>query len=1610
MSYMENAPTISHSRSSSINFLSVSKAPMESPAPLDTESETESENAYESEYGSEEEIIDHEPPVTSPYHPNLLWQPVVHSPKLDASLLWSAVNDKAFMQPSQFSELPAKDLRPTQRRSDVEMVLSSRNLWSKSSPDMQPSSVLIQALWGSTPVQAVTVKVRPVTQKPPRRSRRVTLLADIVENPEPLPNKRDTLGIFQFPWGERSDTAIPQPTYNPSFQARPPLNSMLESRSHQLEPELLEYSSTSFFDYDEEDEFDSEMETESDDDFDETTLWEIASMLKTTDLPSKDSLLPPPKPSQNIVTDYDDYETSSETDFSSENEDYEEFNNEYYGDYNEARNSIIIFSQEDVLNSEDMVLSNMASPLVVLNEQSSQEVFEFSGDSSRSLVEDSQLWDHTPSPSTKGFEYGLPQPTSDIWQAYIPSSQDMVRTKSQPSLSVPELSSHSLWNEEDSDISEELESNLDLCFEIQSPPTTSMSLMWTPPAVSFEVPSYGLFSIDSNRQDFRTTIQTPAAIDIKKIQRANSSVLSVLSSDKLWSIEDLMPCTGENWMLTSTVKPASLTVAASRSFMWTPIPVVASETIEGLFQPRTSRTNYRTTELEPAALVLTSKVRSAPRTLTKLVSNKLWRRQPCLLHLKRDHDWISESSIRPSSPSIASETSSGRSSPDISDASSIASTSTKASSHFSFASVSLPSVSVRRTLSAKKKEEVIPPPPPPADPSKYQSKLPVRQVSLKPTPRSPKTSPLTPLRQSKVLSSRDIFEARIPPNSEKPQFPKFRRSVVPKQPAKPAHRAIRHQYRSPVAFRANWEDALNEAIIAGLPRFKATSAEWDLSLNEAITLGTLPTIEEPQIALDLLELDLMDSVTESTNGPTYSAIYNPAILHPVFFTETLVSDVDNIHPAAVGHTKLLCLTASVNDWDRALGKIVPTDTTRVQRPTAFAFMWKDALKEAIAAGTPKKIESSSSIALPRDTVATSESVLPRYDVSSIHPVFFVDTLISTTTDIHPSCIGHCIFISPEPIPESSLWVPKSASMKSVVDSGLWTEPSKSVCDIQPQFETSPLDYSRRIITQKDSELSTLESFELWQPSSVSRTPRNWLHTSSKPKVTRNLLFQKPVVEIISHSDALMWELPTGIIECTPDMFANLKHDHVQRPSGTRSSLLPSLESTELYTVSEKSEPEIHWLRTSIATSKNIPTMWTANGSSTPDLFSSIMYEPIKKISATCSSVLPRLESSELFTPNKKSQPEINWLRAFIAPFAPITPIIATPRESMMWVASSVSTTSTPDLFANVKVEHVKRVSAVRPSTLPRLNSRSLFQVDTVKKTEVDWLRVSSTEPVIEESVAQAIVDDALLARESTFEDLMADVENLTEEEIAELLAADEFMTEEDSVDMSVVNEPLVDTGSNLLELEIMDMLELESTHSEEQLDLGEPLSRAEQLWTASPQIAAELSTGIWKATPVAAIARPDIFIKSNESHPQKSSTSFHAHVARLESSQLFIPSFVSKNEIDWLHTSCLSSTSSSNPVLTPSLNETPADLIPSPVLINAKTWMPRPSPIAQVSMGAMWMPSITHNEIELPLFSKKCSQPLIRKNRHEFEKKIESTELWTNERSTPESPKHWLLG
>lgn len=1321
------------------------------------------------------------------------------------------------------------------------------------------------------------------------------------------------------------------------YQA-PVVRAALESRSRQLEPDLSDYTSGSFFDdYDEEDELDSEVDPESDDDFDETTLWEIASMLKTTDLPSKNSLLPPMS-SQQIVDDHDDYETSSETDFSSEAENYEEFNNENYeGHGTEARNSVVIFSQDD-MDFDDEVSDHTMEPFATFHDESDENsfygAFEPQDDSLGDLTTYSMLWSNTTSLNNKEPGYGLPQPTSDIWQSYIPISHNTFRPKSRPSPVISNLTSNKLWGENEEDISDEYQPVAHVHSEPEPLPTTARILTWTPPAAFVEVLTPGLFSLEARGHDLRSTSEIPAAINLKKAQRIFSSELPRLSSKVLWAPQEFASSASKIWMLMDLDKPTRSSVAITPVFMWTPRAVVADVATQGLFETTSSRVNYRTTKLEPAALLLASKARSASGVLSMLSSNKLWR-QPCLLNLQRDHDWISESSIRPSSPSIASEMSSGRSSPDISDASSIASTSTKASSLFY-----LGPISIRRSLSIKKKGEIIPPPPPPVDPSKYQSKLPVRQVSLKPPPKlTPMASPSMQLRQSKVLSSRDLFEARIPPGVGKPQLPRFRRSVLPMKPAKPTHRAIRHQYRATVAFRANWEDALNEAIIAG-----------SQGAHEYLDTTTIPEvivqklrIADPLVSTEVIDiLESSSSVTtEISTGSLYSAVYNPVLLHPVFFTEKLISDVDNVHPAAIGHTKLLRLTASFDDWDRALGKAISKSKQRIQRPAVFSFMWKDALKEAIAAGISKRdtrtkrprvstFMSDDALKEAMATEVTKEEIarIQRPAASSLmwdaalkeaivvgiaeeadtcifnsavlHPVFFATTLISNGVDIHPASIGHTMVTSSRPMVESRLWTPKSLSMTSVVTSGMWIKRAILVQEGQELLKEPASMCPRRIIEHQGLELSLLESHQLWQPSQVPIVPRDWLQRSKKPSVSYRSLFEKPVSTVASQHKALMWELSPKTVNLVQDMFADIKREYIRRSATAHSLLLPPLESNELYTVSETTGSEINWLTSSIVKpviiAKDVSKMWTSNRSLTLDLFSNVVYEPSKRAISSRSSALPRLESSQLFVLLEKQHVEIDWLRissksisgaprkvlmweaASISPphtldlFANIkvdrikrvsnarnselprldtinlftiqdkteaeinwlrvsvASKVAVPRKSMLWARSTIST---PDLFSEFKADHVERTSRVRTAFLPRLTSTRLFATKTESKAEIDWLHQSTNEPMIQEnkdeylidrSIQQPIIKELDTAPTSTldhtFEELMADIETLTEEQIAELLEADrspeeEYQREQRMTDGTTIEELMADIET-LTEEQIAELIGTDEFLAEEE--------------------------------------------------------------------------------------------------------------------------------------------------------------------------------------------------
>ncbi|KAK3402317.1 hypothetical protein B0T20DRAFT_136659 [Sordaria brevicollis] len=242
--------------------------------------------------------------------PSLWTPPPKVNPAVTEQLLWSPPT-KVPEAPSLVADSSDIYTRPAARKDLAPLQISSKHLWRKPHTSTKETTGLWRPSWASaappadfkrlslqeaspSQPQQPQEALRPVTQRPPRRNKRVSALPDILENPEPLPNKRGTLGIFQFPWGEKSDTATMPLPRNPFGRSMPgTMSSGVPSLRASYNPD---YSGTSFFDdYDDEDpESDYERQDSDDDeedDFDETTLWEIASLLKTDAVPSMNSLL-----------------------------------------------------------------------------------------------------------------------------------------------------------------------------------------------------------------------------------------------------------------------------------------------------------------------------------------------------------------------------------------------------------------------------------------------------------------------------------------------------------------------------------------------------------------------------------------------------------------------------------------------------------------------------------------------------------------------------------------------------------------------------------------------------------------------------------------------------------------------------------------------------------------------------------------------------------------------------------------------------------------------------------------------------------------------------------------------------------------------------------------------------------------------------------------------------------------------------------------------------------------------------------------------------------------------------------------------------------------------
>ncbi|KAK0617401.1 hypothetical protein B0T14DRAFT_268795 [Immersiella caudata] len=494
--YMEAAAELLRSRSTKL-MPALSMAQLGSPTPPDSD-QSDAEEVVPRVSNRIDAVVRRSPAAS-------LWRRTKKAPTRP-SLMWAPIQKKA---PEPEAELPGLFVRPAPRKEWAPLQITSTELWRKPYVnDSRSGNGLWRPAWASAAPPARTNRnstqgipplqqkaPRPLTQRPPRRNRRMTLLPDILESPKPLPDKRGTLGIFQFPWGERSDTAMATVQARPAYTAMPgtmasggpSISAAHDQRSKQLES--AEYASSFFDDYDDTDDDNSEDgDGEESDDFDETTLWEIASLLKTDNVPSKNSLFPPaPKSStssSSVVAEHmGDIPSDEDRSRSS------------------SRQQSIVIGLGDVLFEQPAAQKPKGrSQAIVTDENSDSWTLEEEYESKRA-------------PSPPRAVVGLPS---------NPKSSKIPRAAAPAPVPVPPLSKPSQIPR----LSEK---------KAMKAAKAISATLWKPAPVSQDAPS-GLFEPNSGRTTFRTTSEEPAAKAItRKPRPSEAKPLDALLSTRLWA-------------------------------------------------------------------------------------------------------------------------------------------------------------------------------------------------------------------------------------------------------------------------------------------------------------------------------------------------------------------------------------------------------------------------------------------------------------------------------------------------------------------------------------------------------------------------------------------------------------------------------------------------------------------------------------------------------------------------------------------------------------------------------------------------------------------------------------------------------------------------------------------------------------------------------------------------------------------------------------------------------------------------------------------------------------------------------------------------------------------
>ncbi|KAH6610608.1 hypothetical protein Trco_000628 [Trichoderma cornu-damae] len=449
---------------------------------------------------------------------------------------------------------------------------------------------------------------RQVTRRPPRQSKRISALPDIVENPEPLAGKGGTLGIFQFPWGEKSDSARRIPPRMAGISGTmssgrawmsPPAGPLKPNPERQADYSPAT-AQTLLGDYQVDNGLDSYEDEDYDDGFDEATMWEIASLLES------------------------DLESSRDDLFMVDEE-----------------------SWEDQMPAADE-LSPALTQVAHVSESAKEEVFEFipvalaSESSSDIALRVPALWTGNVKDCQTTKSLGLPQPGEGAWESYLTAAPRSARVIPRVVEGPAELSSTSLWTVSSTGASTYMTglwyappACLGEEAEIKASTTASSvaSLVWSPsnpakasilglPQPDVSVWNAYTYIPQATRTVRRTTrVPQPAAIETASLWTLEPAVKPSVSTG-VWR-----PASKAEY------KPSTAAVAS----LWLPL-TPARGTVAGLPQPETSiwnsyipsatRTVRRTVRALLPAVIATTSLWTLSSTVEPSVSGGVWRPAP----------------------------------------------------------------------------------------------------------------------------------------------------------------------------------------------------------------------------------------------------------------------------------------------------------------------------------------------------------------------------------------------------------------------------------------------------------------------------------------------------------------------------------------------------------------------------------------------------------------------------------------------------------------------------------------------------------------------------------------------------------------------------------------------------------------------------------------------------------------------------------------------------------------------------------------------------------------------------------------------------------------------